>query len=108
MLYSLIMWEAEAYIWEAQWNLECYEKQWLFITRGTQEVNINNLYQTGPKETKETDTITLENKTVAEKHKNIKEVKTDRKDHVSSGLGKGNVNIIFEKGTEDDLVLTKT
>ncbi|CAH1412094.1 unnamed protein product [Lactuca virosa] len=59
-------------------------------------------------ETKETDIIRLEKKTLAEKYKNIKEVKTGQRDHVSLGSGKGKLNIISEKGTEDDPVLTET
>ena len=74
---------------------------------GEKEVNINNSYQTDPKETKEAYSIRLEKKTSAEKYKNMKEVKTGWKDHVSLGSGKGNVNIISRKGTEEDLTLTR-
>ncbi|CAH1423402.1 unnamed protein product [Lactuca virosa] len=59
------------------------------------------------KKTKEVDMIKLEMKTMAEKFKNIKEVKTGQNDHVSSGSGKGKVNIISEKVTEKDLMLTE-
>ncbi|CAH1451382.1 unnamed protein product [Lactuca virosa] len=76
---------------------------------GEPEVNLNNLYQTGfMKKTKEADTIKLKKKTLAKKFKNIKEVKIFRRDHVSSRLGKGKVNIISEKVTEEDLTLTET
>lgn len=74
---------------------------------GEKEVNLNNLYQTGPMETKDIDQIRLEKKTLAEKYNNIKEVKTGHRDHVSSESGKGKVNIISKKGSEDDPVLTE-
>ncbi|CAI9297601.1 unnamed protein product [Lactuca saligna] len=45
--------------------------------------------------------------TLAEKYKNIKEAKTGRKHHVSSGLGKRDVNVIYEKVTKEDPTLNQ-
>ncbi|CAH1453083.1 unnamed protein product [Lactuca virosa] len=59
------------------------------------------------KKNKEVDSIMLEKKTMDEKFKNIKEFKTGRRDHVSSGSGKGKVNIVSKKVTEEDLTLTE-
>ncbi|CAH1436208.1 unnamed protein product [Lactuca virosa] len=58
--------------------------------------------------TKEADTISLENKNLAEKFKNIKEVKTAWKDHVSSRSGNGKVNIVYEKVIEEDPMLIES
>lgn len=57
-------------------------------------------------ETKEVDSTRLEKQTLSKKYKNIKEVKTGRKDHVYLGSRKRNVNIISEKGTKEDPTLT--
>ncbi|CAH1433987.1 unnamed protein product [Lactuca virosa] len=75
---------------------------------GELEVSLNNLYQTGfMKKTKEVDSIKLKKKTLDEKFKNTKEVKTGRRDNVSSSSGKGKVNIVSEKVTEEDPTLAQ-
>ncbi|CAH1422336.1 unnamed protein product [Lactuca virosa] len=72
------------------------------------EVNIDNPHQMGfMKKISDADSIKLEKRTLEEKFKNIKEVKTGRRDHVSSGSGKGRVNINLEKVTEEDLTLNQ-
>ncbi|CAH1454442.1 unnamed protein product [Lactuca virosa] len=76
--------------------------------RGEPDVNIDSPYQTGfIKKTSDADSIKLEKRPLEEKFKNIKEVKTSQRDHVSSGSGKGRVNINSKKVTEDDPTLTQ-
>ncbi|CAI9277861.1 unnamed protein product [Lactuca saligna] len=71
-------------------------------------MQIENFVSDGPlKKTSEVDAISLEKKTMSEKLKNIKEVKDVRKVHVSSGYGKGKVNIISEEDTKEDPVMTE-
>lgn len=75
---------------------------------GEQEVNINNPYQmVFMKKTNDVDSIKLEKRTLEENFKNINEVRTGQRDHVSSGSGNGRVNINLEKVNEEDPSLTQ-
>ncbi|CAH1446058.1 unnamed protein product [Lactuca virosa] len=60
------------------------------------EVNLRNPYETGKMAKSDAAKVVLEKQSLKDKLKNFREVKTGRKGNVSSGSGKGKVNIVSE------------
>ncbi|CAH1412814.1 unnamed protein product [Lactuca virosa] len=72
------------------------------------EANLRNPYETGKMAKSNVAKVVLGKQTLKQKSKNLKEVTFFRKGNVSSGSGKGKVNIISEHGDDLNPKLSKS